>query len=62
MKILIAEDEPITLATMQMRLKKDGHEVSTASNGQEASELIQKNDFHLVITDIMMPFVSGLEV
>jgi DNA-binding response OmpR family regulator len=62
MKILIAEDEAITLATMQIRLKKDGHEVFTANNGQEALALAKEHTFHLVITDIMMPFVSGLEV
>ena len=62
MKILIAEDEPITLATMQLRLKKDQHEVLTASNGQEALALLKDQAFDLVITDIMMPFASGLEV
>lgn len=62
MKILIAEDEPITLATMQFRLKKDGHEVITANNGQEALELLKVHSPQLVITDIMMPFASGLEV
>lgn len=62
MKILIAEDESITLATMQLRLKKEGHEVLTASNGQEALALIADHAPELVITDMMMPFVSGLEV
>ncbi|MFC6997796.1 response regulator transcription factor [Rufibacter roseus] len=62
MKILIAEDEPITLATMQFRLKKDGHEVLTANNGQEALALLAEHTPQLVITDIMMPFASGLEV
>lgn len=62
MKILIAEDESITLATMQFRLKKDGHEVLIANNGQEALTLLQNHSPDLVITDIMMPFASGLEV
>ncbi|WP_207435793.1 response regulator transcription factor [Sabulibacter ruber] len=62
MTILIAEDESITLATMQFRLKKDGHEVLTASNGQEALALLKVHKPQLVITDIMMPFASGLEV
>ncbi|NDK55388.1 response regulator transcription factor [Pontibacter fetidus] len=62
MKILIAEDEPITLATMELRLTKDGHEVISTDNGQDA--LGKLSDFmpDLVITDIMMPFASGLEV
>jgi DNA-binding response OmpR family regulator len=62
MKILIAEDEAITLATMQFRLKKDGHEVFIANNGQEALALLKDHACDLVITDIMMPFASGLEV
>jgi DNA-binding response OmpR family regulator len=62
MRILIAEDEPITLTTMQLRLKKDGHEVFTANNGQEALALIKEHAPDLVITDMMMPFLSGLEV
>ena len=62
MKILVAEDESITLATMQFRLKKDGHEVLIANNGQEALTLLQNHSPDLVITDIMMPFASGLEV
>lgn len=62
MKILIAEDEPITLATMEFRLKKDGHQVFTANNGQEALVFLKDNTPDLVITDIMMPFASGLEV
>ena len=62
MKILVAEDESITLATMQFRLKKDGHEVLIANNGQEALNLLKEHTPDLVITDIMMPFASGLEV
>jgi DNA-binding response OmpR family regulator len=62
MKILIAEDEPITLATMELRLIKDGHQVISAENGQDALTRLQEFTPDLVITDIMMPFASGLEV
>lgn len=62
MKILIAEDELIMLKIIELRLKKDGHEVITASNGQEALEQIKLQDPDMVIADIMMPFTSGLEI
>src|SRR5689334_16676732 len=62
MKILVAEDEPIMLRTIEMKLKKDGHEVIAKSNGRDALEAIEKEQPDLVITDIMMPYSSGLEV
>ncbi|MHB1922689.1 MAG: response regulator transcription factor [Chitinophagaceae bacterium] len=62
MKILIAEDEPIMLKTLELRLKKDGHEVICTSDGREAMIQIRAQQPDLVITDIMMPFASGLEI
>ena len=62
MKILIAEDEPIMLKTMELKLTRDGHLVMTANNGRDAVQLITENNFDLVITDIMMPYTSGLEI
>jgi len=62
MKILIAEDEPIMLKTMALKLMRDGHLVTTAANGRDAILLLTDNDYDLVITDIMMPYTSGLEI
>ena len=62
MKILVAEDEPIMLKTMELKLKRDGHQVLTANNGRDALQLLKDNDVDLVITDIMMPYTSGLEI
>jgi DNA-binding response OmpR family regulator len=62
MKILIAEDETIMLKTMELKLKRDGHQVITANNGRDAIQLITDNEIDLVITDIMMPYVTGLEI
>ncbi|MCW3108154.1 MAG: transcriptional regulator [Segetibacter sp.] len=62
MKILIAEDEPVILETMKLRLKRDGHEILTATNGKEAIEEIIAANPDIIITDIMMPFNSGIEV
>ena len=62
MKILVAEDELIMLKTIELRLKKDGHEVTTCSDGREAIKKIEEINPDLIITDIMMPFASGLEI
>lgn len=62
MKILVAEDEPIMLKTIELRLKKDGHTVIKTDNGREALEHIEKELPDLIITDIMMPYSSGLEI
>ncbi len=42
MKILVAEDEPIMLKTIELRLKKDGYEVIAVSDGREALKQIRK--------------------
>ena len=62
MKILVAEDEPIMLKTIELRLKKDGYEVTAVSDGREALKQIRENTPDLLITDIMMPYSSGLEL
>lgn len=62
MKILIAEDDELMLKTLEFRLKKDGHEVISTTDGREALEKIAEHKPDLVISDIMMPFVSGLEI
>ena len=62
MKIIVAEDEPLMQKTIALRLKKDGHEVITTDNGREALALIDTENPDLVITDIMMPYASGLEI
>ncbi|MDP4285534.1 MAG: response regulator [Bacteroidota bacterium] len=62
MTILVAEDEMIMLKTIELRLKKDGHEVISCQDGREAILKIGEFSPDLIITDIMMPFSSGLEI
>jgi len=62
MKILIIEDDLMISYTLEFRLKKDGYEVTTARDGREAIEKLQSGKFNLVTTDLMLPFVTGLEV
>jgi two-component system, OmpR family, response regulator VicR len=61
MKILVAEDDVIMLASITQQLKQEGFTVTTANNGREAMQFFEKDIPDLVITDIMMPFTSGLE-
>ena len=61
-KILVIEDEELMIKALEFRLKKDGFEVSLARDGAQGIEMLEKESYDLVITDIMMPFVSGLEV
>ena len=60
-KILIADDEPDILEILQYNLRKEGYEVLTAKNGNEAIKKKKKNHPHLIILDIMMPGKSGIE-
>lgn len=60
--ILIAEDEALVLKMLSYRLRKEGYNVLTASDGKQALESLRTNTPDLVITDLMMPYHSGLEV
>lgn len=62
MKILICEDEEIMLTALEFRLRKQGFDVDLAKDGKQALEKLQESVPSLVILDILMPFVSGLEI
>ena len=62
MKILIAEDDDLMRKTIEFRLKRDGHEVIVTCDGREALQKIEEHMPDLIITDIMMPYTSGLEL
>lgn len=62
MKILIAEDEPVSRKVLQKTLECWGYEVTAASNGREALAIFRENHFSFVITDWMMPEMDGLEL
>lgn len=62
MRILIAEDDALILSTLEFRLKKDGYEIITANDGREALQKVEEYQPDLIISDIMMPYVSGLEI
>ncbi len=61
-RILVAEDDPSTSRIMHRRLSRQGFEVVMVSNGLEVLEQIACQSFDLVILDVMMPKLNGLEV
>ncbi|MDD7884661.1 response regulator transcription factor [Flavivirga sp. 57AJ16] len=61
-KIVLAEDNSTLSLLLKFRLEKEGYELFMAQDGREAVDLIEKEVPDLILTDIMMPFVSGLEV
>ena len=62
MNIVVAEDDPGTSLTLVSALKSGGHEVMAAPDGAEALTLIRKYPVDLVVTDWVMPHVSGPEL
>tara|TARA_Y100001954_G_C15638536_1_gene516433 strand:+ start:128 stop:814 length:687 start_codon:yes stop_codon:yes gene_type:complete len=61
-KILIAEDEADILEVLQYNLEKEGYNVITADNGKKALQLAIKHQPDLILLDIMMPEMDGVEV
>ena len=61
-KILVVDDEPDILKVVIFRLKKLGHEIATATNGQEALDSIQKEKPDLILLDLRLPVIDGYEV
>ena len=62
MKILICEDEEIMLTALEFRLRKQGFMVEKAEDGQQALDKLKSVKYDLIIADIMMPYISGLEL
>ena len=61
MKILVVDDEALLLKGIRVNLQNEGYEVITGSNGEEAVKLASDPDVSLVILDVMMPVMDGLE-
>ncbi|NDG45668.1 MAG: DNA-binding response regulator [Flavobacteriia bacterium] len=60
-KILLVDDEPDILEIISFNLEKVGYQVTTASNGLEALKQAKKTLPHLIILDVMMPELDGIE-
>jgi len=62
MKVLIAEDDQDSRELLSWLLQKLGYQVVAAANGKDAWEAFRKGRFRLVISDVLMPEVDGLEL
>lgn len=61
-RVLIADDEPNIVISLEFLMKREGHAVSVARDGPSALEAIRAGKPDLVLLDVMMPGLSGFEV
>ena len=61
MKILVVDEEELLVKGIKFNLKNDGYQVVCGSNGREAIELAHDPDVRLIILDVMMPEIDGME-
>jgi len=61
-RILVVDDEPNVIRSLTFVLEKEGYDVSSAANGEEAMAKIQQSKPKLVLLDVMMPKKNGYEV
>lgn len=61
LNILIAEDNPVNRKVTALLLEKSGHKVTTVSNGKEACALASEKDFDVILMDMNMPELDGLD-
>lgn len=60
--ILVCDDDKEIVKAIEIYLRKEGYKILKAYNGKEALDIIEKNEIHLIILDIMMPQMNGIEV
>ncbi|MCX7772996.1 MAG: response regulator transcription factor [Clostridia bacterium] len=61
-KVLVVEDESKIARFLELELKHEGYEVEIASDGRSGLERAQKGDIDMIILDLMLPLMSGIEV
>jgi DNA-binding response OmpR family regulator len=61
-RILVLDDDPEILGILRDMIRLKGHKVTAIDDGKKALELIQEQDFDLVLTDLGMPEISGWEI
>jgi two-component system NtrC family response regulator len=61
-RILVADDDPSLRRVLQFKLKQLGYEVATAEDGESALTALEKSRFDLLLSDVKMPGISGLEL
>ena len=61
-RILLVDDEPLILKGLKFSLEQDGYETDTAADGEEALAKMQAGGYDIVLLDVMLPKLSGIEV
>ncbi|MNK52443.1 Transcriptional regulatory protein ZraR [compost metagenome] len=61
-RILVVDDEESIREFLEIMLKKEGYEVTLAEDGQKAKDLLVKKSFDMIISDLQMPHVTGIEL
>lgn len=61
-KILVIDDEDIVLMSCQRALTPEGYDVKTVRSGEDGLKLLQNEAYDLVLTDLKMPDIDGIEV
>jgi DNA-binding response OmpR family regulator len=62
MKLLLIEDEPSVISLIQRSLSASGHEITVAMDGQSGLQMILQHTFDVIILDLMIPVINGMEV
>jgi len=61
-RILVADDDPDLIDLLETDLKREGYDVSIVTNGKDTLQILNKEKFHLVLLDVMMPYIDGYHV
>lgn len=61
-KILVVDDEKLIVKGLRFSLEQDGYQVECAYDGEEALKMVEDNSYDLILLDLMLPRMSGLEV
>ncbi len=61
-KLLLAEDDELLASLLNFRLQKGGYDVSLSANGREVKEYLNETIPDIIVSDIMMPYFSGMEL
>ena len=59
--ILVVDDDKEIVGAIEIYLKKEGYNILKAYNGKQALKVVQENEIHLILLDIMMPEKDGIE-
>lgn len=61
-KILVVDDEPMIVESVSYNLKQEGYDVMTATDGETGLKLAENGDFDLILLDLMLPGMDGMEI